>query len=130
MNGTPHQQADSTSASGRSAFAELLQEGLLDECSATRVTELGERALRDGRGDPMLHAVVAQAYADRYRGESEDAHPDTLRLREPERVRAVEHFRQALDGTRDYGHRRQLWENATQLMAGLPISNRFNCITH
>ena len=119
--------ADSLSPAGWSAFAELLRGGWNSACSPAEVVERGEHALREGVTDPLIHVFVAQAYADRYRGASEEPDPDTLRLREPERRRAIEHYARALAGVRDPGQRRQLWDDAVHLMLGIPIANRYFC---
>lgn len=119
--------ADSLSPAGRSAFAELLRSGLLATCEPARLAERGEQALRAGNSDPLIHAIVAQAYADRYRGSGELAEPDTLRAHEAERRRAIVHYHHALGGIRDPGHRRQLWDDAAHLMIGRPIRNRYGC---
>jgi hypothetical protein len=123
-------EADSLGPSGRSAFAELLIGGWIAECSPSDIVALGEQALRAGQSDPMIHAAVAKAYADQYRGFSEDAEPDTMRLRESERLRAVEQFRQAHGEIRDTGFRRNIWKAAVDLMAGLPIHNSYYCFPH
>lgn len=119
--------ADSLSPAGWSAFAELLRWGWNYACSPALVAERGEHALSVGVSDPFIHAFVAQAYADRFRGAPEEPDPDTLRLHQPERRRAIEHYSQALAGVRDPGYRRQLWDDAVHLMLGMPIANRYFC---
>jgi hypothetical protein len=120
-------ETDSLSPAGRSAFAELLRSGWNYACSPALVSERGERALRTGLTDPMVHVFVAQAYADQFRVASETSDSALIAQRERVRRRAVEHYHHALAAIRDPGLRRKLWDDAVHLMLGLPIDNRYVC---
>jgi hypothetical protein len=130
-------QLDSLGPAGRSAFAELLRTGWFTGpgCGgAEEVITRGERALGAGVVDPMVHLYTAQAYADLFslspegvRKSDSDSARSLAAKSEVARRRAIEHYRNALAGIRDPGHRRSIWTNAVHLMLRRPIDPRYIC---
>ena len=131
---------DSAGVSGRSAFAELLRAGwgTRSMCGGGEeefraVIEQGERALRRGNADPMVHYYVAQAYADIVAlatgALSSYADSGKYQAELPvARERAIARDRSALEGLRDPQLRRTAWTRATRLMLGLTNETRYFCV--
>jgi hypothetical protein len=131
-------QLDSLSPAGRAALVELERVGWTTEvgCGGAIdvVIQQGERALGITRADPLLHLYVADAYADifSFRPDSVPASaPDSVRLQatksESARLRAIEHYREALGGVRDAGLRQSIWNKAVRLMLNRVIDHRYYC---
>jgi hypothetical protein len=134
-------QTDSLGPAGRSALAELLRAGWSTTvgCGAGpdvtgEIIRRGEGALNTGVQDPLVHMFVAQAYADVFSlapNGVPDSASDSLRARtersETGRLRAIAHYRAALNGVRDPGLRRRIWDQTVHLMLRLPIGTRYLC---
>ena len=134
-------RADSTGRAGRASFVELLSFGMATKINCAdgsdafdRVIAAGEKALRAGATDPLVHFYVGTAYADvvalSIREGDDFSDPFTYRPRAPQaRARAVQHFRQSLDGLADRRLRRAAWQTATGLMLKVPMTEtRFFCV--
>jgi hypothetical protein len=131
-------QLDSLGPSGNSAFAELIANGwgTKFECAAspTETIQRGERAIAAGHPDPMVHLEVALGYADLFStsaGGVKQSDSDTVKAlavkAEDARLRAIEHYRQALAQVRDPGLRRTIWDKAVHLMLRLPFETIYDC---
>src|SRR2546423_5411426 len=117
---------DSTGRAGRAAFVELL--GLRwpsdNSCSGDeykRVIEHGEAALARGDDNPLIHFYVGSAYKSIYdlaHYESpEVGNPEAFKSQaEPARLKAIEHFRAALESLPDRATRREAWMKAMRLL--------------
>ena len=131
---------DSAGVSGRSAFAELLRAGWTTQpvCGGGEeefraVIEQGERALRRGNTDPMVHYHVAQAYADivALATGALSSYADSGKYQQElpvARERAIARYRSALEGLRDPQLRRTAWTRAIRLMLGLSNETRYFCV--
>ena len=134
-------RADSLGRAGRASFVELLSLGMATKINCgdgsdafDRVIDAGEKALRAGATDPLVHYYVAAAHADivalSNRSGDDFSDPLTYRPRAPHaRARAVQHYREALNGLTDRRLRRAAWTSATSLMLETPMSDtRFFCV--
>jgi len=83
--------------------------------------EHGEEALRKGDTDPLVHYHVGSAYKTIYDvanyGSSEYINVDAFKPRaESARLKAIEHFRIALESLYEPAIRREAWNKAMRLL--------------
>ncbi|MFL5510362.1 MAG: hypothetical protein ACJ79J_12315 [Gemmatimonadaceae bacterium] len=118
--------ADSTSRAGRVALTTLLGMWWPDSRSCDGdeykgVIEHGEAALSRGDNNPLIHYYVGSAYKTIYDlahfSNSEVGNPEAFKDQaEPARLKAIEHFRVALESLPDRTVRREAWIKVMQLL--------------
>jgi hypothetical protein len=119
-------ELDSTGRAGRAAFAELLSLSwpVTAACNADeyiRMIEHGEAELSKGDNNPLIHFYVGSAYKSIYDwanfGTDEMVAPASVKAQaESARLKAIEHFRVALQSLSEPPLRREAWTKAMRLI--------------
>lgn len=118
-------RTDSTGRAGRIAFVTLLGMQWPEDKSCgdeyKKVIQHGETALAKGDNNPLIHYYVGSAYRTIYdlaHWENEEVgNPAPFKpLAEPARLKAIEHFRVALQSLPDRVTRREAWIKAMLLL--------------